>query len=138
MKDFKELREALEAMCRTVRMHDCAWTHEIGEVNEWGTQCWEIHGELVTELATAYGETTAAFIAAANPATIRSLLAELDEARRDADIAIGMLAEWCVAVDVNGTGWDDWDEHYKNAAYRPGPLRERLDAAIDAMKEQQP
>lgn len=33
-------------------------------------------------------------------------------------------------VDENGTGWDDWDEHYKDAMYRPGPLRERLDKAI--------
>jgi hypothetical protein len=49
---------------------------------------------------------------------------------QERDIAIAMLAEWCVAVDVNGTGWDDWDEHYKDAMYRPGPLRELLDKAI--------
>jgi hypothetical protein len=46
------------------------------------------------------------------------------------DIALGMLAAWCVAIDANGIGWDDWDEHYKDAMYRPGPLREELDAAI--------
>jgi hypothetical protein len=51
------------------------------------------------------------------------------------EAAIMMLAEWCVAVDENGTGWDDWDEHYKDAMYRPGPLRERLDVAISKARE---
>ena len=46
------------------------------------------------------------------------------------EIALSMLAEWCIAVDQNGTGWDDWDYHYKNAMYRPGPLREELDIAL--------
>lgn len=50
--------------------------------------------------------------------------------REQRDIAIGMLSAWCVAVDRNGTGWDDWDERYKDAAYRPGPLRALLDAEI--------
>ena len=45
------------------------------------------------------------------------------------DIAIQMLADWCDAVRDNGTGWDDWDEHYKDAAWRPGPLRELIDIA---------
>ena len=52
-------------------------------------------------------------------------------AQRDA--AVKMLAEWCVAVDVNGSGWDDWDQHYKKAMYRETELpelRELLDAAI--------
>ena len=56
--------------------------------------------------------------------------------KEERDIAIAMLADWCVAVSENGTGWDDWDEHYKGAAYRPGPLRELLDIAIaDALKQ---
>jgi hypothetical protein len=50
--------------------------------------------------------------------------------RNDLDTALGMLADWCVAVDVNGTGWDDWDKHYKDAMYRDGPLRAMLDKAI--------
>ena len=48
------------------------------------------------------------------------------------DVAIGMLADWVNAVNTNGTGWDDWDEHFKDAAFRPGPLRELLDEAIAA------
>ena len=52
------------------------------------------------------------------------------------DIALDMLAQWCVAVDDNGTGWDDWDEHYKDAMYRPGPLRELLDKAISEVRKQ--
>lgn len=73
----------------------------------------------------------------AQAAELEALRAERDELRtrleaaeRDRDIALGMLAAWCVAVDVNGTGWDDWDEYYKDAAYRPGPLRGLLDRAI--------
>ncbi len=52
------------------------------------------------------------------------------------DIALAMLAEWCVAVDENGAGWDDWDEYYKDAMYRPGPLRAELDAAIAEARTQ--
>ena len=37
------------------------------------------------------------------------------------DVAIGMLADWVNAVNTNGTGWDDWDEHFKDAAFRPRP-----------------
>lgn len=55
---------------------------------------------------------------------------EREELSKERDIAIAMLAAWCIAVDVNGTGWDDWDEHYKDAMYRPGPLRGLLDKAI--------
>ena len=50
-------------------------------------------------------------------------------------IAIAHLAEWCHAIDKNGTGWDDWDEHYKDAAYRPGPLRELIDAQLAELRE---
>jgi hypothetical protein len=50
--------------------------------------------------------------------------------RNDLETALGMLADWCVAVDMGGTQWDDWDEHYKDAMYRAGPLRALLDKAI--------
>ena len=50
--------------------------------------------------------------------------------QNDLNTALRMLAGWCVAVDVNGTGWDDWDEYYKDAMYRDGPLRGMLDEAI--------
>lgn len=46
------------------------------------------------------------------------------------EVALQMLAEWCVAIELNGTSWDDWDEYYKNAAFREGPLRKELDEAI--------
>jgi hypothetical protein len=62
--------------------------------------------------------------------------AEIRKLTDERDAAIWMLAEWCVAVDINGTGWDDWDEHYKEAAYRPGLLRELLDKAIEEVKAQ--
>ena len=46
------------------------------------------------------------------------------------DAAIDLLAGWCDAVKNVGTGWDDWDEWYKDACYRPGPLREMIDARM--------
>lgn len=60
----------------------------------------------------------------------------VEKAEKDAAVAIGMLADWCVAVDQNGTGWDDWDEHYKDAMYRPCPIREQLDEAIKVSQEE--
>ena len=72
---------------------------------------------------------------ACTPATILSLLDRLEKAEKDAAVAIGMLADWCVAVDQNGAGWDDWDEHYKDAMYRPCPIREQLDEAIKSAME---
>lgn len=61
---------------------------------------------------------------------IERLTARVAELEQQRDTAIAMLADWCIAVRDNGTGWDDWDEHYKNACYRPGPLRELIDAAL--------
>jgi hypothetical protein len=60
--------------------------------------------------------------------------------QNDLDTAIYMLADWCVAVDERGTGWDDWDEYYKDAMYRDGPLRKLLDVQIAALraKDKQP
>lgn len=48
---------------------------------------------------------------------------------RQRDEAVQMLADWCDAVRDNGTGWDDWDEHYKDAAWRQSGIRELIDAA---------
>lgn len=46
------------------------------------------------------------------------------------DAALNLLAGWCDAVENGGTGWDDWDEWYKDSCYRPGPLRELIDAKM--------
>ena len=48
------------------------------------------------------------------------------------DCAIKMLAEWCVAVDKKGTGWD---EYYKDAAYRPCLIRELIDFQIKELNK---
>ena len=40
-----------------------------------------------------------------------------DAAEEQRDAAIRHIADWCVAIDVNGSGWDDWDEYYKEAMY---------------------
>lgn len=75
-------------------------------------------------------------MAAQMDSQIDGATSENERLRRDLEIAVSMLAEWCVAVDVNGTGWDDWDEHYKTAMYRPGPLRAMLDVAIEEARQQ--
>ena len=63
-------------------------------------------------------------------AELDALRKENEQLRLERDEAIKMLAEWCAAVEENGAGWDDWDEYYKNARYRPCFLRELLDTAI--------
>ncbi len=45
-------------------------------------------------------------------------------------LALQMLADWAMAVDQNGTGWDDWDEYYKDVLYRNNPIRKDLDNAL--------
>ena len=65
---------------------------------------------------------------------IEALRATLAAAQIHRDMAVSLLAEWCVDVDQNGTVWDDWDENYKAAMYRPGPLRELLDKAIEDVR----
>ena len=46
--------------------------------------------------------------------------------------AVGLLAHWVYLVDTNGAGWDNWDEGYKNAAYRVGGT---LGTMINAERE---
>lgn len=46
------------------------------------------------------------------------------------EIAINMLAYWVYLVQKNGTGWDDWDDGYKDAAYRDVIIRNDLDMEI--------
>lgn len=56
--------------------------------------------------------------------------AEAARLRAERDEAVRMLAGWCVAVRKGGTGWDDWDDFYKDAAYRECGIRALLDSAI--------
>lgn len=52
------------------------------------------------------------------------------------DAAVRMLAEWCFDVEHNGTGWDDWDENFKDARYRDGPLRKLIDAELAVIEKE--
>lgn len=54
---------------------------------------------------------------------------EIIELTAQRDVAVQMLAGWCDAVRDNGAGWDDWDEYYKDASFRPCLIRELIDAA---------
>lgn len=65
--------------------------------------------------------------------TLRAQIAELTAQR---NMAIQHLAEWGVAIDINGSGWDDWDEYYKDAMYdRPNALREIRELLKVAIEE---
>ena len=64
------------------------------------------------------------------------LASDYDALAAERDALLRMLAEWCVAVD-NDSSWDGWDHHYKDARYRPGPMREALDAAIQEVIDEQ-
>ena len=68
-------------------------------------------------------------------ARIADLEREKGELQKDKASAITMLAEWCAAIDDNGGSWDEWDEFYKNASFRPCRLRAELDEAIARAKE---
>ena len=113
MSDTKPLTERLEIKTMMIQM---------GELIAYGSDSGIMH-EAVAALKKLAAERDA-------------LLDRLEKAEKDAAVAIGMLADWCVAVDQNGTGWDDWDEHYKDAMYRPCPIREQLDEAIKVSQEE--
>lgn len=123
MTDFKELREALEA-----GPTDGPWTHAWGGGHVLIFQSGggptfasvPFDGMRDAEHAGA----NASYIAAANPAAIRSLLAELDEARRDAE-------RWRTFI---GMGYEIRAEWAANLSLAP-VLTSWVDAA---MKEQQP
>jgi hypothetical protein len=59
-----------------------------------------------------------------------------EDVRLQRNVAIRHLAAWCVAVEVNGTSWDDWDEFYKDCSRKNAlpEIRELLDEAIEAAK----
>jgi acyl-CoA synthetase (AMP-forming)/AMP-acid ligase II len=86
------------------------------------------HYPAITAITNSYadGKVPATF----NPYT------QISELKAQRDIALSMLAAWCVSVDENGAGWDDWDEPYKDAMYRPSPIRELLDTHIASEREQ--
>lgn len=58
----------------------------------------------------------------------------IEELTRQRDAAIQHIAEWCVAIDVKGNGWDDWDEYYKDAMYREDALPEIRGLLVDAIE----
>jgi len=49
---------------------------------------------------------------------------------------LNMLAHWICSVSHNGTNWDDWDEAYKDAAYRDSPIRDMIDKKVEEVKKQ--
>jgi hypothetical protein len=67
---------------------------------------------------------------------IEQLESQLEEVTKQRDEAIALLADWVCRVSLVGGSWDDWDEGYKNAAYRPCGIRELLDIKIKQTEKQ--
>lgn len=57
----------------------------------------------------------------------------VDALKAQRDVAIKHIAEWCVAIQQNGAGWDDWDEYYKKACFRDNALPEIRSALNEAI-----
>ena len=108
--NHQALRSALTEMRKQAAMHNTEWTSEIGETNEWGTRCFEIHGERVQELATAYGESTAAYIAACNPIAIAAILSELEALRGELQIIRAVSSEYDEFIRFHSAGNGDFDD----------------------------
>ena len=69
---------------------------------------------------------------------IKKLRCEVAVLHRRVHVAVQHIAAWCVAVKTIGTGWDDWDEYYKDAACREDALpeiRALLTEAIADLRE---
>lgn len=60
----------------------------------------------------------------------------MDDLEAKYKAAIAMLANWVHDIDRNGTGWDDWDENYKDAAYRENILRADIDAELEVLRKE--
>lgn len=59
----------------------------------------------------------------------------VEDTRKLFDTVLNLLAEWCVAVTDKGSGWDDWDECYKNACWRHHPARGHIDLKMQEIRE---
>lgn len=109
-----------------------------------GTQDRRIHREYLIRFLKAYGMRIPEELqdkpeppAVAVVSQQEQDAATIEELRRQLDVAVNHLAEWCVAIDVNGGGWDDWDDYYKDVMWRKDQLpeiRELLVAAIAKAK----
>ena len=59
---------------------------------------------------------------------------EREDLKKQRDVAIRHLAEWCAAIKKNGGDWDEWDQYYKDARFNEHALSEirvLLDRAIE-------
>lgn len=92
---------------------------------------WQVYGSELEHIALCDRSDYAGMIA--RSLNESSQIAELTAQR---NMAIQHLAEWCVAIDVNGSGWDDWDEYYKDVMYdRPNRLQQIRDLLKSAIEE---
>lgn len=123
--DHGHLKRQCEVCDRDDEIH--ALQARIAEAKEWVEQ-----NRYGATLSTSDPIAALIEIAEGRGRQIAALKADDARLADQLDTAIRMLAQWCADVEQNGTGWDDWDENFKAARYRPGPLRELLDDAIDA------
>lgn len=51
---------------------------------------------------------------------------QIEELKKQRDAALELLANWCIAVDLNGSNWDDWEEWYHKATKFVTDTKKRL------------
>lgn len=64
-----------------------------------------------------------------------TLEAENKKLKEQLDYTLTLLANWCVSIDINGAGWDYWDDYYKEAMYGESPIRKLFDEYLIIAKE---
>lgn len=62
--------------------------------------------------------------------SIQKIDAEKEQLRTERDLAIRMLAKWCVAIAFKGTNREAWWECYKAAVLESCVIRGLLDKAM--------
>jgi hypothetical protein len=87
------------------------------------------HAELVAERDIAWASNAGL---TTDVLALRAKNAELVAALEG---VVNDVQAWCDAIEKNGASWDDWDDHYKNFAYRGG-LKRAL-AALAAARHKQ-
>jgi hypothetical protein len=64
------------------------------------------------------------------------LLARAEKLEAAATRALTTLTKWCDRITEGRTGWDDWDEYYKDANYERKGRPSVIDDLKAALKEQ--
>jgi len=65
------------------------------------------------------------------PPTEKPTKPTTEQVTRERDLALVLIAKWCLNVNVEGTAFDNWEDHYKDAIGDGSPLKDLLVDAIN-------